>query len=511
MKMRWWLRIILVIAAFVLFLVVPYRVFLLLTENTWSVISLKLFMADWGGIIGILATLIVAILVSLIPSAVETQVKYIAERLQSTLGTFDSVYSKAFELLVSIKDDPNSIFMMISATPVFGIELHDEDRDKWARTLKQRIVSNYATRIVCLDWGTKAEPRLSPLYLFCKALTESYLKDPAKATELFCRAREDTIAFLRLAFGYSNSVIHLGSDPPLQVIISKDGFGKSKGIIYFASSKTLRQNISVTGFFSEDQRWTRVMQEIFNYVEGEALGEFRDERTQEQINRDQELLAYYNQHWEWYQLDIGGFELTISPEVFPPELGLSTILLQRAIDKIAPSLFSEVPFENRIGIDIGTGAGLLALTLSKHCSMVYATDNYEDAAENAKFNVKKNLKADSIRVLHGDLFADIPQLAKESITLIVFNHPFYPSPLNLYNNGAYDAGNPIINRFLQEASGFIENGGAILMPYSTVAAHHNPLTIATSLGFASETILSQDSTSGGKDYIFKFIKHLKAV
>ena len=97
---------------------------------------------------------------------------------------------------------------------------------------------------------------------------------------------------------------------------------------------------------------------------------------------------------------------------------------------------------HRIGIDIGTGVGLLALTLSKHCSMVYATDNYEDAVENAKFNVKKNLKDASIRVFHGDLFADIPQLAKESITLIVFNHPFYPSPLNLYNNGAYDAGGP---------------------------------------------------------------------
>ena len=74
----------------------------------------------------------------LIPSQVERQVDVIASRLQQPLETFQAIHAKSLELLLWINNEPGSIFAITSATPIFGIELSQTERDKWANGSRQR-------------------------------------------------------------------------------------------------------------------------------------------------------------------------------------------------------------------------------------------------------------------------------------------------------------------------------------------------------------------------------------
>ncbi len=98
-------------------------------------------MARWGEVVALVATIVVGILVALIPSRLEAQVEHIAERLQQPLANFQAIYAKTLELLLWLKDEPGSVFIMTSATPVFGIELNAADRSRWANALRRRIVT----------------------------------------------------------------------------------------------------------------------------------------------------------------------------------------------------------------------------------------------------------------------------------------------------------------------------------------------------------------------------------
>jgi release factor glutamine methyltransferase len=79
-------------------------------------------------------------------------------------------------------------------------------------------------------------------------------------------------------------------------------------------------------------------------------------------------------------------------------------------------------------LDIGTGSGVLAVTLAKHLpnSQVWATDISGAALEVAEANTKRHNVADRVRLLCGDLFEALADRAM-MFDLIVSNPPYIPS------------------------------------------------------------------------------------
>src|ERR1051325_9886220 len=94
------------------------------------------FMKDWGGVLGLAVTILLTIFAVSLPSRLEAQVKEIADQLRQPLMDFRSIYKKALELLLSLKREPGSVFIMTSATPVFGIEFGERDQKHWESELK---------------------------------------------------------------------------------------------------------------------------------------------------------------------------------------------------------------------------------------------------------------------------------------------------------------------------------------------------------------------------------------
>ncbi|HYF31114.1 MAG TPA: methyltransferase [Chitinophagaceae bacterium] len=107
-----------------------------------------------------------------------------------------------------------------------------------------------------------------------------------------------------------------------------------------------------------------------------------------------------------------GLSLEIPPEVFHPGFFFSTKLLLRAI--------SHYPLKNRSLLELGAGSGLIAMYASREGATVTASDINAVAIEYLHRNSHRNQA--SIRIIHSDLFTNIPL---EAFDLIAINPPYY--------------------------------------------------------------------------------------
>ncbi|OGC15563.1 protein-(glutamine-N5) methyltransferase, release factor-specific [candidate division WOR-1 bacterium RIFOXYC2_FULL_37_10] len=124
-------------------------------------------------------------------------------------------------------------------------------------------------------------------------------------------------------------------------------------------------------------------------------------------------------------------------------------------------------------LDIGTGSGCIAVTLAKYIpqAKVWATDISEEALEIAKKNAKKHGILDRIKLIKGDLFADI----KEKFDIIISNPPYIPTDdiENLEPNvkgfeprEALDGGKDgldIVRKIIEEASIYLKPDGILML------------------------------------------------
>src|SRR5437588_706038 len=359
-----------------------------------------------------------------------------------------------------------------------------------------------------------AERIQSPLNSFAEVITkatsllEKYLHSPDRFNELYKYATKQIDTFQ----SYSNLAhIRLGAEPPFQIIIARNEQGYRKAILYFSSTATLDRSLPVSGFVTEDARMGEVLEMLFKYVSDNAVDPARDPRSPVQRERDFDLQLCRDKRVHDYELPVDqvapGFKLLVKPEVFPPDIALAQNAFSDAIDAAVKIVWKETAHEHRFGVDIGTGTGILSLFLAKHAPHVLATDIGNHELINARENISRYKKAVSapsdIRVIQSFLLesVNIPGNVKP---LIVFNHPYYPSPSNVFNVGGLKAGLVLIEPFLTQAKSHVENGGGVLMPYSEMAGEHSPLVVATKAGYRSTQLAEHTDLKYGAHYIYLF-------
>ncbi len=181
-----------------------------------------------------------------------------------------------------------------------------------------------------------------------------------------------------------------------------------------------------------------------------------------------------------YLLNHYGLELSIDEDVFPPDVGFTSVGLAETIQKYK-SVSS--------ALDIGTGCGLLGLVLAMQHSeiKVIGTDIHFPAINCARKNAARNQLEEKFFAVQTDLFSALSTDLK--FDLIVFNHPYYPTigkPVFGYNP---DGGKEIILRFLSGVKRYLAKNGKIIMPYSSISTdEHNPMRYAKKLGFNANCV-----------------------
>ncbi|HKV95446.1 MAG TPA: class I SAM-dependent methyltransferase [Candidatus Angelobacter sp.] len=500
------------------------------------------FWDAWGAAVGVFYTILLGALVVLFPSRlekklddqtdeIEDKLRTLSERIQSPLNDFPEIFAKATELLEDLKNGPRTVFKIISASPVLGLELDDSETKKWRGLLASRIEAGCETEIVCLD-PRSLQGQRSPLGTFCKTLAETYLEQQnptthdakhtqAKRMENFKRlynlGRTQIERFQTRYSGRTNFKLKWSGDPPFQIVIAHDEPGIFKSILYFATTSTLERGLKVSGFYTEDFRMGGLLDSVFQYVSTAAVDAADDPRTQLQRDRDFELQCFFEDKTSDYELKLElpntksklqGFKLFVEQGVFPPEIALAKNAFFDAIIKAVPLVWNGTAEQDRIGIDVGTGTGVLALFLAEYCPLVWATDISDRELNNAKKNFQRYREAFGNAVkfkeIKRDLLEDLGEITKPKVPLFVFNHPYYPSPSNVFNVGGLYAGLGLIERFLVQAKAFVADSGGIVMPYAEIAGPHDPLKVATGLGYKADELNSHSDPKYGEHKVFLF-------
>jgi methylase of polypeptide subunit release factors len=430
-----------------------------------------------------------------------------------SLVKFESIFKEALSILEFVENDPKSKFLIIAAAPVFGIELPEEDRKQWTNQLRSRIVNNYDTKMVCLDPRPR-DGQKSALDRFCSALARHYKKK--ESGEEYQRYKEialdDLLEFGQLTLSHSDgsAEIRIGDDSPYQLVLAENGKSIKRGLLYFSSQKTLDGAIEMTGITMQDLEFTQALSQLFEFIWNlGTLSTYKkfDNRSREQVSRDDELRMLLKSRTEVRPATIKNISLMVHPGVIPPDFEIGIEQIIEAIGYVRKIDLAKVKSNRLIGIDVGTGTGILALKLAEYCSYVYATDIDDKAVNNAIANVEQYLKnqADQkIEVYQCDLLEKVPPLGPDKVPLIVFNHPFYPSPRDLYHTAVPDAGIELIKRFLAFASKVVGEDGKIIMPYSTIAEEHNPSLVAQDYELECKTIPFKTVSRG--NYVFVLSK-----
>ena len=128
-----------------------------------------------------------------------------------------------------------------------------------------------------------------------------------------------------------------------------------------------------------------------------------------------EPLAYILGHREFY-----GIDLTVSPAVMVPRPE-TELLVERALLVCLERMEIGAP----VVVDVGTGAGGIAVNLAMHLPMVtmIATDISAGALEVAKANVQRHNLTGRITMVHGDLLEPVDA----TVDVIVANLPYIPA------------------------------------------------------------------------------------
>jgi methylase of polypeptide subunit release factors len=125
---------------------------------------------------------------------------------------------------------------------------------------------------------------------------------------------------------------------------------------------------------------------------------------------------------------------------------------------------------SRVGriLDLGCGAGTLALLLRPHADSVVATDMNARAVEFTRFNAEINEIETDVR--EGDLFGPV---RGEQFDLIVSQPPYYPGSDRIFLHGGFK-GTELTERMLAEVRSFLTPSGHAVIHTSLPLDHLTP-------------------------------------
>jgi release factor glutamine methyltransferase len=191
------------------------------------------------------------------------------------------------------------------------------------------------------------------------------------------------------------------------------------------------------------------------------------------------------------KVDVLGRTYEISEHVFNPKYYYTSKFMAENIS-VAPE---------DVVLDMGTGAGIQALTAAEKASGVTAVDINPEAVRFARKNVRSSGLENVISVLEGDLFT--PLGPEQRFSVILFTPPYMDGkPKAGFEHALYDPDKKLIRRFFTEAGKYLEPGGYIQMLYSSVGGHEHALDIAEQLGWKGR-LMAREETFTETFFIYK--------
>lgn len=480
--------------------------FLMWRRHAEGASDFSTFMSIHGATLGCLFAIVSAVLIVFVPSRLESELATMAEGLRSPLDSFDEVYRRAKDLLSSLSDEQSSVFRMISATPVLGLEYGATENQEWIALMESRITTQKQTEIICLHGDGQA------IEQFCSNLAVHLgLKD--KRLEFLDNARDYIGRFKQAAESKTFRLRECDSSPAQIVIASSGNPKKPKtGLVFYATAESLQPNRRVTGFVTTDPRMIQLLEYVFEHFTTISAAATRDTRTSIQRQRDNELARLSREQPDELAVELPylpkGYNLVVKNGVFPPDIEIAHDALVRGIQRTIKDVWTGIETKNRIGLDVGTGSGALALLLAGECDLVYASDIFRNAIENARLNFSryKQLPGCDHKVIEAfecDLLESIPKPKLGAVPIIVFNHPLYPSIHNHFHVGGTQAGSDLIARFLIAVRAYIEPHGVVLMPQCKIAIEHNVVHIAQAHGFRTLLIAKSGHDTYGDSEVWR--------
>ena len=159
-------------------------------------------------------------------------------------------------------------------------------------------------------------------------------------------------------------------------------------------------------------------------------------------------------------LEYKGIHYKTHPEVYEP--AEDTFLLAENL---------QVERRDRV-LEIGTGTGIVAITVSRKCRTVVATDINPNAIKCAAHNIINN-KTYNVELKEGNLFEPV---SGEKFDLILFNTPYLPTSddekvddeLEAAWDGGAD-GREVIDRFIDELTDYLNPEGRVQLVQSSLS------------------------------------------
>lgn len=170
-----------------------------------------------------------------------------------------------------------------------------------------------------------------------------------------------------------------------------------------------------------------------------------------------------NSSWQWYEKGIRypGLQENIHPwygVYFPTRFDHLNLL---------NDWLAQYDGSKRVGVDIGTGCGVLAFLMAAHgFQKVHASDLNPNAVISVRESVERLGIGSKVEAFVSDFF----QEHKEKADLILFNPPWLPANHSLsYLDRAIYYEKELFSRFFKEAAGFLERDGRLVLLFSNMA------------------------------------------
>lgn len=183
-----------------------------------------------------------------------------------------------------------------------------------------------------------------------------------------------------------------------------------------------------------------------------------------------------------------GLELIVLPGVFHPYHFITGHVFADLLHKhLHKKRYERV-------LDMGTGSGVIGITMSQYANSVDSVDINSEAVRCARMNARYHSLENKMTVYEGNLFSPFDEGADLKYDLMLFNPPFYTGqaeyPLGhaLYGGLQLD----VITRFARSAPLFLKKGGKVIFLLSTAGSLDKILSIMKRNGYSGHCIDSRE-------------------